>query len=386
MASFRLTQEQDLLKDSVQRFFGDLYSFEERRKIVQSPAAFSADIWAKAAALGWLPIPFDEDEGGLGGGVVDLNILFEQIGRSLAVEPFLETLVAAGGVIRRSTHERRAEWIDALIAGRLHGAFACIEEHGRCEPDDLQTLATENDPADGFVLSGRKINVGNAEQADLIIVWSLLRRKGEPDMPALFAVTPDAAKMKLDAYTTIDGRRAATVEFDQTPLARSCLIAEGSAATRIFQEVYSDILLALSAEQIGAIDALIEKTADFARERRQFGSQLSKFQAIQHMLADMTIQAELARSLTHAAARAAQDGDPDAPALVAAARAKSDAAGRFVAETAIQIHGAIGTTQELSIGHYLKRNLASGCQFGGYRDFVGRFISQYPLEKSGGAL
>ncbi len=360
--SFDSNEEQQLLNDSIGRYLGDHYSFEQRRANVADAAPFSAECWRDFAELGWLGLPFAEADGGFGGGAVELAGLFEAFGRHLVVEPYLENIVLAGGALRRAASaEQRRRWLAPLMAGELQAALAHFEAAG------LETRAEPE--GEGYRLNGSKAVVYNAPAAQLLVVSARLH-----SAVALFAVPADSPGLGRREYPTIDGRSAADIALDDVHLGRDALLSEAE-AEGVLAVVLDEALLVVCAEAVGAMDALLTATVDYCKERRQFGSPIGRFQVLQHRMVDMYLACESARSLLPVCAAKLQSGAADARRYIAALKVKVDDAARFVGQSAIQLHGGIAMTDELSVGHYFKRLTVLSQLFGSSDEHLQRYNS-----------
>ncbi|MEM8491081.1 MAG: acyl-CoA dehydrogenase family protein [Pseudomonadota bacterium] len=366
--NFDFTEEQRVFRDSARRFLHDSYTFEKRQSIVHDDAPFCAETWRACADLGWLCLPFSEQHGGLGGDILDTVILFEELGRQLVIEPFLETLILAGGVLRRCPVASTEGLLGALMEGQLQGAFA----HGEISQRNFNGVryARAEESPQGFRLRGKKVVVHNALAADVIIVSASL---GGGSELGLFLVRPGDTGVGLHGYPTIDGRAAGDITLNDVEVPTNRLLARGPTAEIVLEQVHGEALLALSADMIGSMDTLIDRTIEYTKERRQFGSRLVDFQVLRHRMVDMFVAKELATSLCYAAATKARDGATDARRFAAAAKAKADKSAKLVAHAAIQLHGGIATTDELAIGHHLKRITVHEQRFGSTQDQLKAF-------------
>ena len=366
--NFEYSEDQQVFKDSVIKYLQDQYDFEKRQSIVKSDEAFDQNIWAQTAELGWLYMPFSEEQGGFDGSAVDTILFFEQFGKHLVVEPYLETLVLTGGVLRRVENNLSEQYLSRLMVGELQGAVAHFEAQSRGDLTRISTSAVGQ--GEGYVLNGKKAVVYNAPEAQLLIVSALL-----PDDRGmgLFLVEADVEGLVLQSYPTVDGRVAADICLQGVMAPSASLLAEGDQAASILEDIYNEALLALTAEMVGAMDVLLQTTVDYTKERKQFGAPISKFQVLQHCMVDMYMAAELARSLMYAAAIKMRDGDSDASAFVSAAKAKADKCAKQVAHSAVQLHGGIATTEELNVGHYLKRITVAANLFGSTQYHLQRY-------------
>ncbi|WP_317932343.1 acyl-CoA dehydrogenase family protein [Halioxenophilus sp. WMMB6] len=364
--NFSFSEDQNLFNDSVCKYLNDHYNFESRRLLLASDAGFSHKVWSQCAEMGWLHLPFSEAQGGLSGTAVDSIILFESLGRHLVVEPFLETLITFGGVLRRVNSDAASGCIGPLMAGELQGAFAHFEAASRGRVEHIETLA--HPCASGYRLTGKKAVVYNAPNADYLIVSA---RSAEDGEIMLFLVPSDTIGLTKVCYATVDGHQAAEVELQGAEV--TTLLAKGDAAESILRLVVDEALVMMTAELVGAMDILVNITVDYAKQRKQFGVAIAKFQALQHQMSDMFMALELSRSLMYAAAIKLRDNDRNASKFVAAAKVKADKCAQQVAHSAIQIHGGIATTDELSVGHYLKRITILSNLFGSSRHHLQRF-------------
>jgi pimeloyl-CoA dehydrogenase small subunit len=354
---FDLTEEQRLLKESVDRTIEDAYGDFERRKAYQAePAGWSAELWESYAELGLLGLPFAEADGGFGGGPVETMIVMEAIGRGLVVEPYLSTAVLGGGFLRLGgTPAQRESCIPRIAEGSLRLAFAHAERQARYDLHDVATSARRE--GEGYVLDGRKSVVLNGASAELLVVSA--RSSGsrrDRDGISLFLVPADAAGVTRRGYATQDGLRAAEIELAGVRVGADSLVGELDRGLPLIERVVDTALAALAAEAVGAMEALHLLTVDYLKTRKQFGVAIGSFQALQHRAADMLVQLEQARSMALYAAMMAEE--PDAAqrrAALAAAKAQINDSARAVGQEAIQLHGGIAMTDEYKAGHYFKR-------------------------------
>lgn len=367
--NFEFSEEQRAFRDSARRYLSESYDFETRQKIIRSEDPFSAQVWDTCAELGWFYLPFPEHQGGLGGSILDSVLLFEELGRQLVVEPFLETLVLTGGLLSRCESESSNQLLGELMSGKLQGAFAHTEAISLGSAPALSTRAEKK--GSQYKLNGRKIVVHNVGAADVIIVSAKLDR----DELALFLLRADDAGLSLQNYPTIDGRTAGDISFKNLEVDEDRLLFRGEMAETVLKQIQADAMLAMSADMVGSMNTLLERTVNYTKERRQFNSRLVDFQVLRHRMVDMFVATELATSLLYAAATKVRDGAPDAFQIAAAAKAKTDKSAKMVAHAAIQLHGGIATTNELPIGHHLKRITVHEQRFGNTRTQLSRFQS-----------
>lgn len=362
---FEYNDDQIAIRDSMQKYLQENYDFEQRQLYVKASEPFNQAVWAQYAELGWTYLPFEEEFGGFGGSAVDTMLLFEEFGRHLVIEPYLETIMLAAKALGKSDYAQKSELLELVMAGSTQLAFAHYEGAHRGGLDKVAASAKESDGK--IILSGEKSFVINADTAEYLIVSARV-----DGALALFLVPAKAGGVKLKSYPTKHGKVAAELVLENVELGGENKIAQGDQATAILNSVVDEATVALIAEMVGAMEVLISATVEYSKDREQFGTPIGKFQVLQHMMADMFIAKELSRSLMYAAAIKLRDQTDDAAKFVSAAKVKADRCARQVAHAAVQIHGGIGTTDELKISHYLKRILVN-------RDLLGS--TDYHLQR-----
>lgn len=366
-----LSTEQQLVKDSVDKFVANDYGFEARRAQVAAEPGYSEAHWRQFAQLGWLGAAFPESEGGFGGGAVDLMAILEGFGRGLVIEPYQSGVVLAGGLLAALGDDvQKARWLGPLMAGELQLALAFAEPQARYHAANIATRADRH--GDVYRLCGRKIVVQNAPCADLLLVAA---RTGG-DNPgregiSVFALPTAGVGIRRRDYVTVDGFRAADIDFDGA-LAIELIGPEGEAGQSL-ERALERACFGLCAEAVGAMDALLQKTLDYTRTREQFGQSLASFQALQHRLADMYMELEQARSIVLMAALALDAGGDRVVEAVSAAKARVGQAARLVGQEAVQLHGGMGVTDELDVGHYFKRLTAIEALYGNTDEHLARY-------------
>ncbi|UPK39326.1 acyl-CoA dehydrogenase family protein [Bradyrhizobium sp. 186] len=367
----QFTEEQELLRSSVQRMLRDQYSFEARRKIVASEDGWSRRQWGAFAELGLLVAPFSEESGGLGGGSLSTMIIAQEFGRHLVVEPFVETVVLAGGLIEHAgTEEQKQACIPDIIAGQKIWALAWTEKGSRFDLANV-TTAARRDGKD-YILSGEKTAVIAAPWADYLIVSA--RTKGKCDDRggvSLFVVDTRAANVDLRSFKTIDGRRAAEITFRD--VRGELLGSEGEGVAQL--EACRDRAIgALCAEAVGAMAELNSATLEYSKARKQFGVTIGSFQVLQHRMVDMFIAHQEALSLMQHLNLSLGTGESSISRLASGAKSKVGYAGKFIADQAVQLHGGMGMTDELNVGHYFKRISSINIQFGDPAHHLLRYV------------
>ncbi len=362
--NFEFSEEQNMLRDSVARFIQDDYSFDTRREIAATDEGMSRDHWRTFAELGWLSIPFAEEHGGFGGGAIDSMVIMEQFGKGLVLEPYLATVVLFGALLQKGgSDSQKADYLPQVIDGSCLGAFAYLERQSRFELADVATRATED--GDGYRLSGEKVVVFNGAAADQLIVAA--RTAGEQSERhgiSLFLVPGDAAGIERLPYRMMDGQRVANLVFTDVQLPATALLGERDHGFELMNQVVLEANLALCAEALGIMEALNSKTLEYTRTREQFGVTIGSFQALQHRMVDTFMAYEQTKSLLYRALCALTDDREDATSAVHALKVMVDRAGTLIYGEAIQLHGGMGITDELDIGHYAKRLMMINTTFG----------------------
>jgi len=362
---FSFTDEQRLLKESVERLLADRYSFEARQRFMDEPTGWSRALWQSYAELGLLGLPFEDRHGGVGGGPVETMIVMEAFGRALSLEPFFATVVLAGGLLRLGADEAMgAALVPKIAAGDLLLAFAHAERQSRYDLADVATTV-RRDGAD-YILDGAKSLVIHGDCADRLIVSARLAgARRDRDGLGLFVVDAGAAGVSRRAYPTVDGLRAAEVTLSDVRVGPDQVLGEPGKAFPLIAQVVDAAIAALAAEAVGAMAAMHEMTVEYLKTRKQFGVPIGNFQVLQHRAAEMLIALEEARSMAFFATMMAEEPDPtERRKAIAAAKVQIGRSGRFVGQQAIQLHGGIGMTMEYKVGHYFKRVTMIDAMFG----------------------
>ena len=374
--NFDYTEEQQMVRDSIARFVQDDYDWDTRRAIVDGDEGMSRDNWNTFAELGWLSIPFSEADGGFGGNIVDLSVVMEEMGKGLVVEPFFPTVVLFGGLVARAGDEaQRGEVLENLISGQTLGAFAYVERQSRFEISDCKTTATASDG--GFTLNGEKVVVFNGEHADQLVV--LARTSGEQfdrDGLSLFLVDANAAGVSKVAYPMMDAQRVANITFDNVQLAADALLGAEGDAMDVVDQVVREAVIALAAEAVGIMGTLNAKTLEYTKTREQFGTAIGSFQALQHRMVDTMMAYEQAKSLLFKALCEYKIDPESADTTIHALKVLIDRNSKLIYGEAIQMHGGMGITDELDIGHYAKRLMMINATFGDGTFHRSEFIGQ----------
>jgi hypothetical protein len=370
---FNFTDEQSMLRDTVASYLADTYGFDQRRAVVSKEPGWNPAVWkAFAEELGILGAPFAEELGGLGGGPVENMIVMEELGKALVVEPYLATVVIGGGFLKHSGHPRAAELVGQIIAGEATFAFAQAEPQSRYNLAAVTTSAKKE--GGGYLLNGRKAVVMGGPFASHLVVTA--RTSGGPrdaEGISLFLVEKAAAGVTTRDYPTFDETRASDVTFENVRVGAEALIGPQDHGLPLVEKVVDEAIAATCAEAVGVLRRLHEGTLDYTRQRKQFGQPISAFQVLQHRMVDMFIQLEQSISMTYMATIKLAEDEVERGKAVAAAKVQIGKACRFVGQNAIQLHGGMGMTDEMAIGHYFKRATAIERAFGDTDHHLARY-------------
>jgi alkylation response protein AidB-like acyl-CoA dehydrogenase len=369
---FNFTEEQSMLRDTLASFLQDKYSFDTRRASVKSASGWRADYWkAFAEELGILGAPFSEDLGGLGGSAIENMIVMEECGKALVIEPYLGTVVIGGGFLKYSGHASATDLIGGIIGGEIITAFAYAEPQGRYNLADLKTTAKKD--GSGYVLNGHKAVVLGAPWATHLVVTA--RTGGsqrEASGVSVFLVDKASAGIVTRDYPTVDGQRASEVYFENVSVGADALIGTADNGLPLVEKVVDETIAAMCAEACGVLSKLHTGTVEYTKQRKQFGAPISSFQVLQHRMVDMFINVEQAISMTYMANIKVTDEAERAKAI-SAAKVQIGKACRFVGQNAIQLHGGMGMTDEMAIGHYFKRATMIESAFGSVDHHLARY-------------
>jgi alkylation response protein AidB-like acyl-CoA dehydrogenase len=362
--NFTYTETQDMIRDTLSRFLADTYDFDTRQKMIASDAGRDPGIWkALATELGMLGAPFAEGHGGLGGGALENAIVMEELGKVIAIEPYLQTVVIGGGALKAVGGAQADAVIPEIIAGNVIIAFAYAEPQGRYDLANIRTTAKKDGA--GYVLNGHKGVVYAAPWATHLLVTARTGGSGrERDGISLFLVDAKTPGIVRRDYPTVDGFRASEVYFENVSIPGDALLGGEGAGLPIIEQIVDEATVAVCAEACGVTDRLHAGTLDYSKQRQQFGQPIGRFQVLQHRMVDMFMEVEQSRSMTLMATLKLDLPANDRMAAVSACKAKVSNAAKFVGQNAVQTHGGIGITQELAIGHYFKRATMIEGQFG----------------------
>jgi pimeloyl-CoA dehydrogenase small subunit len=362
---FELSEEQRLLKDSVERLTAQRYDFEARKKYMKESDGWSRALWQQYVDLGLTALPFGEEHGGVGGGPVETMIVMEAFGRALALEPYYASVVLGGSLMRLgATDKTKAAVLPKVASGEALLAFAHIERQARYDLADVATTAKKDGA--GYVLNGEKSLAVHGDCADKIIVSARISgdRRDQSGI-GLFLIDAKASGVSRRGYPTMDGLRAAEVALANVRVDADAMIGEAGNAFPLIEQVSHVAIAALAAEAVGAMSAMNEITVDYLKQRKQFGVPIGNFQVLQHRAGEMLIALEQARSMAMLATMMAEEPNAtERRKAISAAKVQIGRSGKFVGQQAIQLHGGIGMTMEYKVGHYFKRVTMIDTMFG----------------------
>ena len=361
---FTFNEEQTLIQDQVDQFIQKEYDWETRQSLSNSELGFGDNNWQKFAELGWLGISTSEDNGGFGGSAIESMLIMEAFGKGLVVEPFLETIIMSGGLIdEHGSDQQKSSILEPAIAGQLHLALAYAEPQSRFNLSDVVTEAKSD--GDNFILNGYKSVVMNGPSANKIIISA--RTSGtqlEENGITLFIVDGDSEGLNKTNYKTVDGRRASDLTIENVSVSKDDIVGQIDEGFDILDSSIDRAILAISAEAVGAMEVLYKTTVEYTKTREQFSTSIGKFQVLQHRMVDMFMEYEQCKSLLYMATMKHEEGSADAKKAISGLKYQVGKAGRFIGQQAVQLHGGMGVTDELNVGHYFKRLTTVGTIFG----------------------
>ncbi|MCW3472183.1 acyl-CoA dehydrogenase family protein [Rhodococcus pyridinivorans] len=374
---FGLSKEQELLRDSVTKFLAGRYDLAQSRKVATTGEGWQPEVWrAFAEDLGILGATLPEEVGGMGGGPVELMVVSEALGHALVIEPYVDTVVLGGGLLGRAGVDRARSVLEAIAAGEAVTAFAATEPTSGYVLHDVSTTARRE--GDEWVVDGEKTVITSAPLATHLLVTA--RTSGErtdTDGISLFLVDFDPTNpptgVEIHSYRTIDDRRASDIVFSGLRLPADSLLGEEGSAWPSVSRGIDEATAAASSEAVGLMRKVLADTVEYAKQRQQFGQPIGSFQALQHRMVDMYMEVEQAVSAVYLAVLHLDSDDATRARAVSAAKATISRAARFVGQNAVQLHGGMGMTEELAVGHYFKRLTAIEYEFGTAEQHVARY-------------
>jgi len=372
---FSFSEEQTLLRNSVSKFLADNYNFETFKKISRSDAGWKPENWKTFADLGLLAAPLPEAYGGLGGGPVDTMIVMEEFGKALVLEPFVQTVVVGGGFVKHGGSEaQKEEWLAKIAGGETVIAFAFAEPKGRYNFADLTTTAKKQ--GSGYVLNGAKAVVLGAPFADTLIVTARTAG-GQRDEKGIsvFLVDKKSKGVVTRDYPTVDGLRASEITFENVEIPGSNVLGTVDDGLALIDLVTDEAIAAHCAEACGAMKVLLDTTTEYSKTRKQFGQPIGKFQVLQHRMVDMFMNYEQSASMTLMVTLKLGENATERKKAASGAKVQIGKAGRFIGQSAVQIHGGMGMTDELNVGHYFKRLTMLDTLYGNIDHHLKRYAS-----------
>jgi alkylation response protein AidB-like acyl-CoA dehydrogenase len=364
---FNLSKEQELLRDGLSKFLSTRYDLEKSRSAAKTGAGWQPAIWRSfAEELGILGATLPEDVGGIGGGPVELMVITEALGHALVVEPYVDTAVVAGGLLRRAGGEAATSLLEKIVAGTAIVALAAAEPESGDRWQDVATTAQRD--GDNWVLHGGKAVAMTAPLATHLLVTARTANG-----ISLFLVDADAAGIKSHSYRTVDDRHASDLVFDGLTLPAGALLGDEGQAWPSLEQARDEGAAAICSEAVGCMRKVLSDTVEYCKQRQQFGQAIGSFQVLQHRMVDMYMELEQAVAAVFLAVLHLEDEPATRARSVSAAKATVGRAARFIGQQAVQLHGGMGMTEELAIGHYFKRLTAMQYEFGSTDHHIGRY-------------
>ena len=362
--NFNFNEEQTLIQSQVSQFIQRDYEWEKRQSLVSSDLGFSKDNWNIFAELGWLGISISEKSGGFGGTAIETMILMEEFGKGLVLEPYLETIVLSAGIIDScGTEKQKKEILDKVMSGNMHLALAFTEPQSRFNLSDVTAEAKQS--GDFYIINGFKSVVMNGPSADALIVSARTSgNQSDSDGISLFLVDSKSTGVSSRNYPTVDGRRASEVTFENVKVSSHSLLGKRNTGFEELDNAVDLATLAICAEAVGAMEMLYKTTVEYTKTRKQFGQAIGKFQVLQHRMVDMFMEYEQCKSLLYMATIKKVEDASDSKKSVSGLKYQIGKASKFIGQQAIQLHGGMGVTDELNVGHFFKRLTTIGTIFG----------------------
>ena len=370
-----ISEEQSAIRDVISRFIENEYDFEKRMSIAEGDTAFDSDVYNFFVEQGFTAIPFSEEDGGLNGGPVETMLIMKEIGRGLVLEPYLENVILAGGVLKRlATDDQKSKWLSNIINGELQSTLAFTEPQSRFNLNDVATVAKEN--GDKVIINGKKSFVLNGKEADIIIVPA--RTSGsqtETEGISLFVVESDLPGISKNNYKSVDGHSASEITFKNVEVNKDNLLGELGKGYQTLESTIDDAILAVCAEATGIMKSLHDKTVEYSKNRVQFGVPIGGFQALQHRMVDTLMACEETESILLWALTTNQDDSSSLKKAISGLKYQIGTAGKHVGQEAVQLHGGMGISWELDIAHFFKRLSSIEILFGNADFHMKRFLT-----------
>ena len=358
-------EEQIMLREQIQKFCESEYDFYKREEVIKSDKHYDAEVWKLFADQGWLSMPFSEESGGLGFGPIELSILFEEFGKALVIEPYLATVVLSGTLLDKSTYAEKIDLIDKISSGDMHISLGYAEaDKGYDYLSPLTSLDSDN------ILNGTKTLVLNGSNAKKLIISCMKDNKFN-----LIILDSDTDGVSVNSFLTVDGQSCSEICFENVVLNNSNIVASGDEAINLLNETINLAVLCVSAEAVGCMESCYFKTLEYTKGREQFGQPISNFQVLQHRMVDMFIESELAKSLLIKAMLEVNNNSEEMYKHVSALKSYIGKSGKLSAKEAVQLHGGMGVSEEMMIGHYLKKMISIDALFGNADYHLKKFAS-----------
>ena len=358
-------EEQIMLREQIQKFCESEYDFYKREEVIKSDKHFDAEVWKLFADQGWLSMPFSEESGGLGFGPIELSILFEEFGKALVIEPYLATVVLSGTLLDKSTYAEKIDLIDKISSGDMHISLGYAEaDKGYDYLSPLTSLDSDN------ILNGTKTLVLNGSNAKKLIISCMKDNKFN-----LIILDSDTDGVSINSFSTVDGQSCSEISFENVVVSDSNIVATGDEAINLLNETINLAVLCVSAEAVGCMESCYYKTLEYTKGREQFGQPISNFQVLQHRMVDMFIESELAKSLLIKAMLEVNNNSEEMYKHVSALKSYIGKSGKLSAKEAVQLHGGMGVSEEMMIGHYLKKMISIDALFGNADYHLKKFAS-----------
>ena len=358
-------EEQIMLREQIQKFCESDYDFYKREEVIKSDKHYDAEVWKLFADQGWLSMPFSEESGGLGFGPIELSILFEEFGKALVIEPYLATVVLSGTLLDKSTYAEKIDLIDKISSGDMHISLGYAEaEKGYDYLSPSTSLDSDN------ILNGTKTLVLNGSNAKKLIISCMKDNKFN-----LIILDSDTDGVSINSFLTVDGQSCSEISFENVVVNDENIVASGDEAINLLNETINLAVLCVSAEAVGCMESCYFKTLEYTKGREQFGQPISNFQVLQHRMVDMFIESELAKSLLIKAMLEVNDNSEEMYRHVSALKSYIGKSGKLSAKEAVQLHGGMGVSEEMMIGHYLKKMISIDALFGNADYHLKKFAS-----------
>lgn len=358
-------EEQIMLREQIQKFCESEYDFYKREEVIKSDKHFDAEVWKLFADQGWLSMPFSEESGGLGFGPIELSILFEEFGKALVIEPYLATVVLSGTLLDKSTYAEKIDLIDKISSGDMHISLGYAEaDKGYDYLSPSTSLDSDN------ILNGSKTLVLNGSNAKKLIISCMKDNEFN-----LIILDSDTDGVAINSFSTVDGQSCSEISFENVVVNDSNIVASGDEAINLLNETINLAVLCVSAEAVGCMESCYFKTLEYTKGREQFGQPISNFQVLQHRMVDMFIESELAKSLLIKAMLEVNNNSKEMYKHVSALKSYIGKSGKLSAKEAVQLHGGMGVSEEMMIGHYLKKMISIDALFGNADYHLKKFAS-----------